>query len=493
MLLQRVRKYARQHALFHADSCVAVALSGGSDSVALAVILRELHDAGDLRLVGAAHFNHQLRDDAERDEHFSASLAHSLGVPFAVDRGDVRARAEREGRSIEDAARGARYEFFERARRQFGADVVALGHTRDDQAETFLLRLVRGAGPRGLASMYPRNGAIVRPVLDCRRLELREYLDDRNVSYVDDESNDDVTISRNRVRAELIPLLADRFNPAIVDTLAHEAELSREIWAWLEAVAAEFEKGDGSRFDRTGDGSPYEEARPVPGAEETTPVPFFDVARLKAAPLPMRRLVLWRKLNEVAVGRPVSFGHVDAVLQLLESASGGVDIPGYRVHRSGSVLVLMNRPRNDDGGGFEKPGSSANFFQYPLSIPGEVELAEAGCIVAAELPDSAGNAEGPARSGRGPLALVRRDLCRGSLAVRNRRPGDRFRPIGVGGHKKLQDYFIDRKVAQTRRDRVPLVVDETDRIVWVAGYGIDEAFRVTDPSQTVLLLRLRQV
>ena len=98
-----------------------------------------------------------------------------------------------------------------------------------------------------------------------------------------------------------------------------------------------------------------------------------------------------------------------------------------------------------------------------------------------------------ARSGRGPLALVRRDLCRGPLAVRNRRPGDRFRPVGLGGHKKLQDYFVDRKVAQTTRDRVPLVVDESDRIVWVAGYGIDEAFRVTDPSQSVLLLRLRQV
>ena len=249
MMLQCVRHFARQHALFRADTCVVAALSGGSDSVALAVILRELDAAGDLRLVGAAHFNHQLRDDAERDEQFSAALARSLGVPFVADRGDVRARARRERRSLEDAARQERYEFFERARRQFGADVVALGHTRDDQAETFLLRLIRGAGPRGLAAMYPRHGTIVRPLLDRRRLELRRYLDERNVKYVDDETNDDVTIPRNRVRAELIPLLEDRFNPAIVDTLAHEAELSREIWAWLEAAAAEFEKGDGSRFD----------------------------------------------------------------------------------------------------------------------------------------------------------------------------------------------------------------------------------------------------
>ncbi len=134
-----------------------------------------------------------------------------------------------------------------------------------------------------------------------------------------------------------------------------------------------------------------------------------------------------------------------------------------------------------------------NLFQYPLSIPGEVQLAEAGCIVAAELGISPGDMRAPARSGRGPLALVRRDLFQGPLAVRNRRPGDKFRPVGLGGRKKLQDYFVDRKVALGGRDRVPLVVDGSDRIVWVAGYGIDEAFRVTDTSQSVLLLRLKVV
>ena len=166
-----------------------------------------------------------------------------------------RARGASAGRSRMPRG-GERYEFFERARRQFGADVVALGHTRDDQAETFLLRLVRGAGPRGLAAMYPRHGTIVRPVLDCRRLELRKYLDERNMEYVDDETNDDVAIPRNRVRAELMPASRGRFNPAIVDVLAHEAELSREMWAWLEAAADEFEKGVGRFGD--GDGSPHE-------------------------------------------------------------------------------------------------------------------------------------------------------------------------------------------------------------------------------------------
>jgi tRNA(Ile)-lysidine synthase len=254
-LLARIRRFVRQHALFQRDTRVLVALSGGSDSVALAALLRELDASDDLRLAGAAHFNHQLRDQAQRDEEFSASVARSLDIPFVADREDVRARARGERRSIEDAARKARYEFFERARRQFDADVVALGHTRDDQAETFLLRLLRCAGPRGLAAMYPRHGTIVRPLLDCRRMDLRRYLDRRHMSYVGDESNDDVAIPRNRIRAELMPLLVDRFNPAIVDVLANEAELARETWAWLESAAEDFENGDGSRFEGTGDGS----------------------------------------------------------------------------------------------------------------------------------------------------------------------------------------------------------------------------------------------
>jgi tRNA(Ile)-lysidine synthase len=492
-LLARIRRFVRQHALFQRDTRVLVALSGGSDSVALAALLRELDASDDLRLAGAAHFNHQLRDQAQRDEEFSASVARSLDIPFVADREDVRARARGERRSIEDAARKARYEFFERARRQFDADVVALGHTRDDQAETFLLRLLRGAGPRGLAAMYPRHGTIVRPLLDCRRMDLRRYLDRRHMKFVDDESNEDVTIPRNRIRAELMPLLVDRFNPAIVDVLANEAELARETWAWLEVAAEDFENGDGSRFEGTGDGSPYTARRPVPRTK-TTPVPIFelDVARLLDAPGPLRRLVLWRAMNRVAGGRPVSFEHVEAALHLLDADHGAVDAPGHRVERLGPRLVLKSRDRQDSGN-LGKLANPVTLFEYPLSIPGEVQLVQAGCVVAAELGAGQGDSKGPARSGKGPLALVRRDLFHGPLSVRNRRSGDKFRPIGLGGRKKLQDYFVDRKVALARRDQVPLVVDESDRIVWVAGYGIDEAFRVTDASQSVLLLRLKVV
>src|SRR5262249_33978735 len=156
----RVRQFVRQHDLIRPESRIVAAVSGGSDSTALVHVLAHLDRAGELRLTGLVHFNHRLRASADRDERFVAALAASLGLPALIDGENVAARASRERRSVEDAARAARYAFFERARRASSADLVGVGHTRDDQAETVLLRLVRGAGPRGLAGMYPRNGRV---------------------------------------------------------------------------------------------------------------------------------------------------------------------------------------------------------------------------------------------------------------------------------------------------------------------------------------------
>ncbi len=470
-LVIRVRQFVRQHDLIRPDSRVIAAVSGGSDSVALAYLLRDLDAAGDLRLVGLAHFNHQLRPEADADEAFAAAVAVALDRPIAIDRGDVAARADLEHRSLEDAARASRHEFFERARLAAGADLVAVGHTRDDQAETFLLRLVRGAGFRGLAGMHPRNGPIVRPLLACRRDELRGWLVERGLSFVEDASNQDVSIPRNRVRAELLPLIESRFNPAAVDVLADEAELARDAADWMDAAAAEAA------------------ARVVRVADDGSEI---DALALAALPLGLRRLVLWRALSRVAGARPIAFGHVDAVLRLNPETGARVDLPGQRAERIADRIVLKGRPAGTTGrwAPDEQPG--ANLFQYSLSIPGEVVLREAGCRVLAEArPGGRDSLPSGAIVGNGSVAMVRRDSLGAVLGVRNRRPGDRFRPIGLDGQKKLQDFFVDRKIARESRDLVPLVVDQADRIVWVAGYGIDEAFRVTDPAQEVLILELK--
>ncbi len=466
-LITRVRRFVARHELFDRGTRVVAAVSGGSDSVALAHLVRELSDAGHCGVAGVVHFNHQLRASADRDEELVSSLAGRFGWPIVIDREDVAARARRERRSIEHAARTARHEFFERARAALGGDVVALGHTRDDQAETFLLRLLRGAGPKGLAAMHPRRGIVVRPLLSCRRGQLRAYLAERDGTYVDDESNGDVAIPRNRVRLELLPMLEKRFNPSVVDVLAGESELIREIWRWMEGLA----DGATAAVDCGGPGGPA-----------------FDVEAMLALPPPLRRLVLWRALSAGARGGHVTFEHVDASLELLRpDGPRSADIPGHRLERVGPAIVLRTGGRSNRRSRVEP----ANFFEYPLSIPGEVSLPEAGCVLAAE--SSPQGFDLRRLAGEPNTAAVRRDRCAGPLRVRSRRPGDRFRPLGLGGQKKLQDYFVDRKIDRHRRDQVPLVVDDRDRIVWVAGLGIDEAFRVTDPAQAVVILRLKHL
>ena len=209
-LAARVLDTIRRRALLRPGDGVLVALSGGPDSVALLRLLRELEAGGELSVAGVAHLNHGLREAANDDEQFCRALASEMGVPFRSDRIDVRAMAARLGTSLEDAGRQARYALFERVATELGADVIATGHTRDDQAETFLLRLLRGAGPRGLAGIHPRVGRAVRPVLDCGRDELRTYLAAIGQSFREDESNRDLSIPRNRVRHELLPLLVAR-------------------------------------------------------------------------------------------------------------------------------------------------------------------------------------------------------------------------------------------------------------------------------------------
>lgn len=468
-LLALVRRAVREHHLARPDTMVVVALSGGSDSVALAHLIEALAAAGDLRPAGVAHFNHQLRATADRDEQVCRELAHGLGWPIVTGREDVAARARRERRSIEVAARAARYEFFERARAELGGDVVATGHTRDDQAETFLLRLLRGAGSRGLAAMAPRAGSIIRPLLDCRRSALRAYLDERRIAYIEDESNWDVAVPRNRVRAELLPLLEERFNPKIVRVLAEQAALAREEWTWMAAVVDELS----GRLCHS-----------LPGSR---PACEIELPGLLAAPPALRRLLLWRAMTGIAGGRQVGFEHVQAALRLLdEPASSGIDAPGQRVQRIGSHLVLTGRVPGAVG----RPMPAPLNFRYPLSIPGKVRLEEAGCIVSAETRPLGVGTEGSLAATGGGIAVLSSDLCRAPLTVRNRRPGDRFRPLGLGGRKKLQDFFVDRKVERRRRDMVPLVVDDRDRIVWVAGYAIDDEFRVTDATRAVLILRM---
>ena len=376
-----------------------------------------------------------------------------------MERADVRTLAREWRTSLEDAGRRARYAFFERAAVEAGADAVATGHTLDDQAETFLLQLIRGAGPRGLSSISPKSGLVCRPLLEVRRAEVREWLTSHAVPFRDDESNQDLAFTRNRLRHRLMPLLQQEFSPGIVEVLGREAAIAREDEAYLHSKAIEL-------------------ARSVVLATES--IVRVDASALISLHPAVASRVARIALARLARDRYIGFDHVEGLLALarLPEASA-LSLPGQEARRVGDRILLQRR----------FPVDFANSFRVPLSIPGEVLLGPQGWAVSVEVGSGAAETT-PNRL----MVAVRSEGMALPLAVRSRRRGDSLRPAGMRGRrKKLQDLFVDRKIARELRDAVPLVVDSDDRILWVVGETVAEDFRVTEPSQGVLLLKARRL
>ena len=476
---------------------VLVALSGGPDSVALTLLLKDLEDRGSFRVAGIAHVNHGLRASAGDDEEFCRAFADRMGAPFFVERADVRAVARRRRRSLEDTGRFVRYDFFRRLLTEDVADVVATGHTRDDQAETFLLRLIRGAGSRGLSGIHPAAGQVVRPLFDVRRRELRDHLAGRDQGFCEDETNRDVAIARNRVRHELIPYIERAFSPGIVEVLAREADAAREDERHLQQEAIESAGLIVLRNSSTRDAVPLSPDRIAPGPESGWFEPVssslgadivaveIDAARLAALPRAVASRVARLALSILADGRFVAYEHVRTLLALASAERGSASLAGQQAIRRGTRIELVR----------ERVQAFANSFRVPLSIPGEVILQSQGWAISAEVGAARERPAASREPARQTLtAAVRADRLAPPLAVRSRRPGDRFQPPGMGGrHRKLQDVLVDRKVARETRDLLPLVVDGEDRIVWIVGHAVGADFRVTEPSQGVIFLIARRL
>lgn len=438
--------------------------------MALVDILSALGASGELVLAGVAHFNHQLREQAAvDDERFCRELAAALDLPIVVGTADVRARAREDKRSIEDTARRLRYEFLDAAADQLQADGIAVGHSLEDQAETFLLRLLRGAGTKGLGSIRPKAGRVIRPLIDVSRAELRQYAAERGLKYQDDETNADVTIPRNRVRLELLPYLEREFSPRIVEVLAREAALARQDDEWLERAAIEL-------------------ATSLVLTDTAQQTVVVDAAGLTSLHPGLASRVARHAMEPLSGGRFVGYDHVARFMELASGGTPGaaLSLPGQRArYRPDGRVVLEPEPVR----GVEEVVST---FRVALPVPGEViagpwAVGSQGFVGVRRDPSGAVGSSGS-------VGAVLVGGVTGQLAVRFRKPGDRFEPPGMGGRtKKLQDYLVDRKVAREERDRLPLVVDENDRIIWVVGHGVSEGFRASAPSAGVILLKARRL
>ena len=473
-LIAAVARTIRRAGLIGPGDRIAVALSGGADSVALTFLLRDIAATTGATLAGLIHLNHGLRGaESDGDESFCRGLAARLNVPFETRRVDVGELSRARHLSMEAAARLARYDWFPEAARRLTATVVATGHTADDQAETVLLRLIRGSSARGVSGIRIKRGMYVRPLLHCRRDALRAWLTEKGEGWREDASNDDIRVPRNRLRHEVMPRL-EELAPGAVAALARHAALAADDEAFLTGVAT-LRLGQGSL-----------EARP---SGQTSP--FL----LNNQPPAITRRIIRILAERAAPGRPLTFRHIEAVRRLAASdkAIGRLDLPGLFVEKIGSALRFTEAPTHTRD-------RSQPWMAWPerlLHLPGSVDLPEAGLTLDARAATSAPvpvskPSESVAQPGHAWRVSISAASATPSLIVRNRRRGDRFQPLGAPGRRKLQDVLVDKKIPRAERDAVPVVTTSSGEILWVAGVAVAEACRVRTPEDSVLLLELRK-
>jgi tRNA(Ile)-lysidine synthase len=435
---------------------VIAACSGGPDSMALLDLLASGRDVYGYTLA-AAYLDHGLRgDEGKKDAQAVKAFCDRMGASFFTDSADCRKQAQDGSLSLEDACRQVRYNFLNRIRMDTGATAVATGHTADDNAETVLMNILRGAGSRGLAGIPRQRGWLIRPLLGFWREELLAYLSAKGISYREDKTNLDESFFRNRVRHRLIPVLEQDYNPAVKRGLAQTADIfEKEEEIWRDVLA---------------------EAQHASGWQQGDEYVSMDLARFeKQKPAVQRRLIREGLTGSRDYLRGVSFDHVESVLDTAAKGSGAVDLTGdRRAWVSGGRLYLGRKV------------SEAPPVEATLPLPGRVCVTGLDVEVSAEVMDESWPDPKSTGSERSILDL---DKIKPPLAVRNMRPGDRFRPLGMDGAKKLSDFFIDLKVPRHLRSYVPLVVDR-DGVVLVAGYRPSERVKVDSSTKRVVILTI---
>ncbi|HSF06705.1 MAG TPA: tRNA lysidine(34) synthetase TilS [Methylomirabilota bacterium] len=447
-VLALVQDTIRRHAMLAGGETVLAAFSGGADSTALLYLLSRLAPAWGLRLYGL-HVDHGLREGSGREADVARRLGQRLGVPVDV----VRVAVSRRG-SLEEAARTARYAALQAHADHLGAQRIAVGHTADDQAETVVMRLLDGAGVRGLAAIPPVRGRIIRPLIAVRRAALVALLEEASLGWMEDPSNADPKFVRNRIRHELLPMLAAVHDGDLIAGLTRVAGRAREVVDALERMGT------------------LELDRLVRQHEDALTLPREPLAAL---PRPVATEVLRQAMARLGSRAPLrAWAH-----RRLARALGGP--PPRRPVRVGGVVIEVSGPLVRIG-----RATPPSLPGRPVPVPGTVALPEVGLCLEARLVPATGYRV-PREPGRVAFDAER---LTSPLVVRSRERGDRFLPFGADRERRLKTLLIDAKVPRWERDRLPLV-EAAGRIVWVGGLRRGAQAPITADSRQVLELRLR--
>ena len=471
-LLRTVKQTITTYGMLQPRDSVLIGVSGGPDSVALFHLLLTFAPRFPLRL-GVAHLNHCLRqNDSDKDAEFVASLAGRFDIPCYIHKANVRKYQIENKLSLEEAARRVRHTFLNKVAEKNRFNKIALGHHFDDNAELVLMNLFRGSGPLGISGIPPvRDGKIIRPLLQSNRSEIIAYLDQNGIKYISDTSNRDTSFLRNRIRHDLIPLLKTFYNPKISQSLNRLASIIRSEEEWIEEIIHPlFEKAAFSIQDRQ---------------------IVLSVSILNGIHVAAQRRIIRKAILKIKGDlRRIRLTHIDSAINLLECGPdyGNIDLPDrIRIQRKGDVIFFSREESTLRNLDIKSDRVEMFTFEYPIAKPKSTFIKEISAHIKftemgiKDLPDLS-------RTGQ-HTGFFDRDALSFPLVLRNFRHGDRFTPLGMTGTQKVKKFFIDKKVPRKERARCPLLLCR-GKIIWVAGYRIDESVKVKSSTKNVLKVEL---
>lgn len=474
-MLDKVRRTIEKFGMLKRGDRVLVAVSGGVDSIVLLQVLSELKGEFELSLT-VAHLDHRLRPESKEDARFVKQRAEELGLPIVFKAIDVAAFIKKHKLSPEEGAREARYNFLRSSAEKLKADKIALGHTLNDQVETFLMRLLRGAGLEGLRGIPPIRDKFIRPLIECSREEISNFARVRRLTFCQDRTNLETKYFRNKIRLELLPLLG-KYNPKVLQTIARTEELLREASAYLEAQA--HKKLKAATLSRN--------------ANSIT----LSRAKLLKFPQILQELVVRQAIEHVKQNlREIGFVHVREILNEIEGDKNRSELHlpgGLLLERRGDEIILTKR---------SEAASNIQPYEFPLSLESTNLLKEIGWRFDLEMSFTRSHVRKLTRQKGVNVATCKRanafeefvdyDKIKLPLFVRNRRLGDRFTPLGMKASKKLQDFFVDEKVPYDQRDGIPLLCDQRG-IIWVVGMRLSDKYKVTPRTKRMLKITARRI
>jgi tRNA(Ile)-lysidine synthase len=453
--IEKVKATIAKYSMLSRGDTVLVCLSGGPDSVCLLTVLHKLREEFSLKL-HAVYVDHGLRPGETPEEiAFCRKLCDSLSVPFLTRAIDVKTYETAEGMNRQEAARELRYRVFDEVFAEIKADRLAMGHTADDQIETFFMRFFRGSGPKGLSGIPPVRARIIRPLIEVERSEIEAFLDAEGTGFMVDSSNLKEDYLRNRLRLMVMPEIR-KINPAIAETVSRTMEILRDEERYFDhLVTMTLMKLISRKSDLH--------------------IELF-LLPLETMDTVVLRRVLRRAVGETRGLRSIGFAHIEAVVELIKKGKNGdrLYLPkGLRVIKNYATLVIT-------------AAVPLAFQPRTLAVPGEAVLEEIRAVLAASVQDRVDDF-GDGKT----VAVFDADKTGLTLTVRPREKGDIFFPMGFGKKRKLQDFFVDMKVPRDERDTVPIVLSGHD-VIWIAGYRGDERFRATADSKRFLRLELKR-